>query len=76
MLASSFDALSLILDPSRLVFMFLGISVGLVVGILPGLGGGCGHVAVVAIHLWYGPSCRYSNAYRYGRCDCNRRYVP
>ncbi|SDL02798.1 TctA family transporter [Franzmannia pantelleriensis] len=39
MLAAAFDALALVLDPSRLVFMLLGISVGLVVGILPGLGG-------------------------------------
>lgn len=39
MIPDAFDALALVLDPSRLVFMFLGISVGLIVGILPGLGG-------------------------------------
>lgn len=39
MLAATFDALALILDPSRLVFMLLGVGVGLVVGVIPGLGG-------------------------------------
>jgi len=35
-------ALTIVLDPSRLMFMFLGISIGLVVGLLPGLGGTVG----------------------------------
>lgn len=39
MLAAAFDALALILDPSRLIFMLLGVGVGLVVGVIPGLGG-------------------------------------
>ncbi|WP_217267798.1 MULTISPECIES: tripartite tricarboxylate transporter permease [Halomonadaceae] len=39
MIAAAFDALALVLDPSRLIFMLLGVGVGLIVGILPGLGG-------------------------------------
>ncbi|MDW5377392.1 tripartite tricarboxylate transporter permease [Halomonas sp. HP20-15] len=39
MFEAALEALSIVLDPSRLVFMLLGVSVGLIVGILPGLGG-------------------------------------
>ena len=39
MFEAALEALSIVLDPSRLMFMLLGVSVGLIVGILPGLGG-------------------------------------
>lgn len=39
MISAAIDALGLLLDPFRLVFMFLGIGVGLIVGVIPGLGG-------------------------------------
>ena len=39
MLSAAIEALGLLLDPFRLVFMFLGIGVGLIVGVIPGLGG-------------------------------------
>jgi putative tricarboxylic transport membrane protein len=42
MIESAVDALLILLDPSRLLFMFLGIGVGLVIGLLPGLGGTVG----------------------------------
>ncbi|MET3699862.1 TctA family transporter [Bacillus oleivorans] len=42
MFESAIEALLILLDPSRLVFMFIGIAVGLVIGLLPGLGGTVG----------------------------------
>jgi putative tricarboxylic transport membrane protein len=42
MFESAMEALLILLDPSRLVFMFLGIAVGLLIGLLPGLGGTVG----------------------------------
>lgn len=39
MFEAALQALTIVLDPSRLSFMLLGVSVGLIVGILPGLGG-------------------------------------
>jgi putative tricarboxylic transport membrane protein len=39
---AALDALVTILDPQRLPWMFLGITVGLVIGVLPGLGGTVG----------------------------------
>ena len=36
------EAMQLIIQPERLLWMFLGIAVGLVIGILPGLGGTVG----------------------------------
>jgi putative tricarboxylic transport membrane protein len=42
MFEAAVDALLILFDPSRLVFMFLGIGVGLTVGILPGLSGPVG----------------------------------
>lgn len=42
MFEAAVEALLILLDPSRLVFMFLGIAVGLVIGLLPGLGGTVG----------------------------------
>ena len=38
-LHSAGDALLIILDPHRLGFLFLGVSMGLCLGILPGIGG-------------------------------------
>ncbi|WP_170006082.1 tripartite tricarboxylate transporter permease [Bacillus fonticola] len=42
MLEAAVEALMIILDPTRLPFMFLGISVGLLIGLLPGLSGTVG----------------------------------
>lgn len=42
MLEAAIEALVMILDPQRLPFMFLGIAMGLIVGILPGLSGTVG----------------------------------
>lgn len=42
MLDTAIEALLMILDPSRLLFMFLGIAIGLTVGLLPGLSGTVG----------------------------------
>ncbi len=39
MIEAAFEALQLVLDPSRLLFIGLGVCIGLIVGILPGLGG-------------------------------------
>lgn len=39
MFASALEALIILLDPARLGFMVLGVSVGMIVGVLPGLGG-------------------------------------
>lgn len=42
MIEAGFEALGLILEPSRLVYVFLGTGIGMVIGILPGLGGAVG----------------------------------
>lgn len=42
MFEASIEALGIVLDPGRLPFMFLGISVGLLIGLLPGLSGTVG----------------------------------
>lgn len=42
MVEAAVEALSIVLDPGRLPFMFLGISVGLLIGLLPGLSGTVG----------------------------------
>ncbi|WP_101845168.1 tripartite tricarboxylate transporter permease [Halobacillus sp. Marseille-P3879] len=42
MIESAMEALSIVLDPSRILFMCLGIGLGIVVGLLPGLGGTVG----------------------------------
>src|SRR5699024_12346779 len=42
MIQSAIDALFIVLDPARLGYMFLGISIGIVVGLLPGLSGTVG----------------------------------
>ncbi|WP_066159993.1 tripartite tricarboxylate transporter permease [Halalkalibacter krulwichiae] len=42
MLEAAHEALLMILDPNRLVFMFLGIAIGLTLGIMPGLSGTVG----------------------------------
>lgn len=42
MIEAGFEALGMLLDPSRLGFMFLGILIGLTVGLLPGLSGTVG----------------------------------
>lgn len=42
MLESAVSALHIVLDPSRMLFMVLGIGLGIVVGLLPGLGGTVG----------------------------------
>ncbi|WP_010531847.1 tripartite tricarboxylate transporter permease [Lentibacillus jeotgali] len=42
MFDAALEALSIVLDPNRIPFMFLGISVGLLIGILPGLSGTVG----------------------------------
>src|SRR6202167_1228578 len=39
MLASAFHALQLLLEPTRLMFLFLGVLIGLAIGVLPGLSG-------------------------------------
>src|ERR1700735_2302725 len=39
MLASAFHALQLLLEPMRLMFLFLGVLIGLAIGVLPGLNG-------------------------------------
>lgn len=39
MLEVALQALMILFDPARLIFMFIGIAVGLVIGFLPGLGG-------------------------------------
>lgn len=42
MIESAIEALLIVLDPSRIVYMFLGIGIGIVVGLLPGLSGTVG----------------------------------
>ena len=42
MIESAIEALFIVLDPSRLVYMFIGIGIGVVVGLLPGLSGTVG----------------------------------
>ena len=42
MFEAAIEALTMVLDPSRLGFMFLGITLGLMIGMLPGLGGTVG----------------------------------
>ncbi|WP_188206892.1 tripartite tricarboxylate transporter permease [Alkalibacillus aidingensis] len=42
MLEAALDALFIVLDPSRVVFIFIGILVGVTIGFLPGLGGPVG----------------------------------
>ncbi|MCM3714190.1 tripartite tricarboxylate transporter permease [Alkalihalobacillus oceani] len=42
MFEAAFEALFIVLDPSRILFIFLGILVGITVGFLPGLGGPVG----------------------------------
>lgn len=42
MLETAIQALMIVLDPSRLMFMFIGIAIGLTIGLLPGLGGTVG----------------------------------
>lgn len=42
MFEAAIEALLILLDPSRIGYLFLGVSLGLVVGILPGLGGTVG----------------------------------
>ncbi|MCP8616316.1 tripartite tricarboxylate transporter permease [Salirhabdus salicampi] len=42
MFQAAADALMMVADPVRLAFMFLGIGVGLIIGLLPGLGGTVG----------------------------------
>ena len=54
MFEAALEALSIVLDPSRLMFMLLGVSVGLIVGILPGLG------ASVGSFMSYGATARMS----------------
>ncbi len=65
MIPAAFEALTLILDPSRLIFMLMGVGLGLVVGVLPGLGGVVGmslllpfvygmdpHAAIAMLTAW------------------------
>ena len=47
MFEAGLEALTLILQPDRLAFMALGASIGLVVGLLPGLGGAVGMSVVL-----------------------------
>lgn len=42
MIEAAFEALALIIQPSRLAFVFLGTGIGMVIGTLPGLGGAVG----------------------------------
>ncbi|SOC37583.1 tripartite tricarboxylate transporter permease [Salinicoccus kekensis] len=42
MIESAIEALTIVLDPSRLIYMFLGIGIGIIVGLLPGLSGTVG----------------------------------
>ncbi|GAA0321524.1 tripartite tricarboxylate transporter permease [Oceanobacillus sp. FSL W7-1293] len=42
MIESAIEALMIVLDPSRLIYMFLGIGIGVIVGLLPGLSGTVG----------------------------------
>ncbi len=39
MIASAVHALQLLLEPARLAILFLGVLIGLAIGVLPGLGG-------------------------------------
>lgn len=42
MIESAIDALIIVLDPSRIAFLILGVSIGIIVGLLPGLSGTVG----------------------------------
>lgn len=42
MFEAALDALYIVLDPSRILFIFMGVLVGMIVGYLPGLGGTVG----------------------------------
>lgn len=42
MIEAAIEALLILLDPARMMFMVLGVAVGLVIGLLPGLGGTVG----------------------------------
>jgi putative tricarboxylic transport membrane protein len=39
MFEAAIEALGMVLDPGRLTFLLLGVSIGLVIGLLPGMGG-------------------------------------
>jgi putative tricarboxylic transport membrane protein len=47
MLDSAWTALGIVLDPSRLVFLWVGVVVGLMIGLLPGIGGLTGFAILV-----------------------------
>ncbi|SDK25855.1 tripartite tricarboxylate transporter permease [Aliiruegeria lutimaris] len=47
MLDSAWTALGIVLDPSRLVFLWFGVIVGLLIGLLPGIGGLTGFAILV-----------------------------
>ncbi|WP_059103056.1 tripartite tricarboxylate transporter permease [Shouchella shacheensis] len=47
MLETALEALTLVLDPSRIIFIILGTFIGIIIGILPGLGGPVGMALVL-----------------------------
>ena len=51
MLHSAAHALLIILDPTRMLYLFGGVCMGLSLGILPGIGGIAGTALLSAVHL-------------------------
>lgn len=47
MFETAMDALFIVLDPSRLMFIVLGIVIGAIIGVIPGLGGTVGMAVVL-----------------------------
>ena len=51
MLHAAGQALVIILDPHRLIYLFAGVCMGLGLGLLPGIGGDRRHGDAAALHL-------------------------
>src|SRR5690625_2922466 len=47
MLEAAIEALLIILDPSRLIYVIIGIVIGSIIGVIPGLGGTVGMAVVL-----------------------------
>ena len=54
-LDAALHALAMIADPYRLMMLCFGVVLGLIVGILPGIGGLAATALLLAIHLFHGP---------------------
>ena len=58
MLGMAIKAATIMADPERIGFLALGVLIGLVLGVIPGLGGLVGLSPAAAVHLRHGPLYR------------------